>query len=240
MDPRIAAIKARTENIKRIIPVASGKGGVGKSLVSTGLALALKEKGFKVGLMDMDFNGASDHIILGASVDEFPEEEKGVVPPEIHGLRFMSIVYYTQNNPTPLRGAEISNALIELLAITRWGELDYLIIDTPPGMSDTFLDILRFLSRGEFLIVTTPSPLSYNVVDKLIALLKERNHKIVGIVKNMKRGEVISAVNPATKYNIPVLVEIPVVDDIDDVIGDPEKLMRSVFGEKMKILCDKI
>ncbi len=240
MDPRIAAIRARTEYIKRIIPVASGKGGVGKSLVSTGLALALKEKGFKVGLMDMDFNGASDHIILGASVDEFPEEEKGVVPPEIHGLRFMSIVYYTQNNPTPLRGAEISNALIELLAITRWGDLDYLIIDTPPGMSDTFLDILRFLGRGEFLIVTTPSPLSYNVVDKLIALLKERNHKIVGIVENMKKGEVIKVTNPAAKYNIPVLVEIPVVDEIDEVIGDPGKLMHSVFGERMKSLCDKI
>ena len=185
IDPRIKAVEARLEKVKRIIPVVSGKGGVGKSMVSTILALNLAQKGYKVGLLDLDFHGASDHVILGFEPKEFPEEDRGIIPPEVHGIRFMSIVYYSEDKPTPLRGMEISDALIELLAITRWEDLDFLIIDMPPGMGDQFLDVLRFLRKGEFLVVATPSKLAINVVKKLLELLKEQNLKIVGIVENM-------------------------------------------------------
>ncbi|KPU63516.1 ATP-binding protein [Thermococcus sp. EP1] len=234
IDPRIKAVEARLEKVKRIIPVVSGKGGVGKSMVSTTLALSLAQKGYKVGLLDLDFHGASDHVILGFEPKEFPEEDRGIIPPEVHGIRFMSIVYYSEDKPTPLRGMEISDALIELLAITRWEDLDFLIIDMPPGMGDQFLDVLRFLRKGEFLVVATPSKLAINVVKKLLELLKEQNLKIVGIVENMTfdGGEEIR--NLAKEFDIPYLVEIPLYKDLDAKVGNIEELLKSEFAKKIE------
>ena len=156
IEPRTSVIDKRLRNIKRIISVASGKGGVGKSLVASSLALSLSRKGYKTGLMDLDLYGPSSHIILGVK-DVYPQEEKGIVPPEVHGIRFMSIVYYTDDKPSPFRGTDISNIIIELLAITQWGSLDFLIIDMPPGIGDETLDVIRFIKDSKFLVVTTPS-----------------------------------------------------------------------------------
>ncbi|WP_099210053.1 Mrp/NBP35 family ATP-binding protein [Thermococcus henrietii] len=244
IDPREIAISARLENVKRIIPVVSGKGGVGKSLISTTLALALAEKGYKVGLLDLDFHGASDHVILGFEPKEFPEEDKGVVPPTVHGIKFMSIAYYTENRPTPLRGKEISDALIELLTITRWDELDYLVIDMPPGLGDQLLDVLRFLKRGEFLVVATPSKLALNVVEKLIQLLLEEKHKVLGVVENMVlRSEGLDESDVrklAERYNVPYLIGIPFYPDLDAKIGNVEELMKTEFAEKIRELAEKL
>lgn len=236
IDPRIKAIEARLEKVKRVIPVVSGKGGVGKSLVSTTLALVLAEKGYKVGLLDLDFHGASDHVILGFEPKEFPEEDRGIVPPEVHGIKFMSIVFYSEDKPTPLRGHEISDALIELLAITRWEDLDFLIIDMPPGMGDQFLDVLRFLKRGEFLVVATPSKLAVNVVKKLLELLKEQNLKIIGIVENMKLNDEKDIQKLAEEFGVPYLTCIPLYRDLDAKIGNVEELLKSEFAEKIREL----
>ncbi|WP_394354847.1 ATP-binding protein [Thermococcus sp.] len=240
VDPRVKGIEGRLEKVKRIIPVVSGKGGVGKSLVSTTLALVLAEKGYKVGLLDLDFHGASDHVILGFEPKEFPEEEYGVIPPTVHGIKFMSIVYYSEDKPTPMRGMEISDALIELLAITRWDELDYLIIDMPPGLGDQFLDVLRFLKRGEFLVVVTPSKLSMNVVEKLLTLLKERGHRILGIVENLKLDEARDIEELAKRFDVPYLTGIPLYRDLEDKIGKPEELLRTDFAEKIREAAEKI
>ena len=240
VDPRVKGIEGRLEKVKRIIPVVSGKGGVGKSLVSTTLALVLAEKGYKVGLLDLDFHGASDHVILGFEPKEFPEEEYGVIPPTVHGIKFMSIVYYSEDKPTPMRGMEISDALIELLAITRWDELDYLIIDMPPGLGDQFLDVLRFLKRGEFLVVVTPSKLSMNVVEKLLTLLKERGHRILGIVENLKLDEERDIEELAKRFDVPYLTGIPLYRDLEDKIGKPEELLRTDFAEKIREAAEKI
>ena len=102
MDARISVIDKRLKNIKRIISVASGKGGVGKSLVASSLALNLSKKGFKIGLLDLDLYGPSSHIILGVK-DVFPKEEKGIIPPNVHGINFMSIFYFTEDKPSPFR-----------------------------------------------------------------------------------------------------------------------------------------
>ena len=122
-DPRISIIEERLKNIKHIIAVSSGKGGVGKSLVASMLAVILARKGFNVGLFDLDFTSPSTHLILGVE-GLMPEEDKGVVPPLTNGIKYMSITYYSGENVSPLRGSDISNALIELLAITRWNSLD--------------------------------------------------------------------------------------------------------------------
>ncbi|WP_175059333.1 Mrp/NBP35 family ATP-binding protein [Thermococcus sp. 2319x1] len=240
IDPRIKAVEARLEKVKRIIPVVSGKGGVGKSMISTTLALVLAKKGYKVGLLDLDFHGASDHVILGFEPKEFPEEDRGVVPPEVHGIKFMSIVYYSEDKPTPLRGMEISDALIELLAITRWDELDFLIIDMPPGMGDQFLDVLRFLKRGEFLVVATPSKLAINVVKKLLELLKEQNLKIIGMVENMKLDEEKDIENLAREFGVHYLVGIPLYRDLDEKIGNVGELFNTEFAKKVEKIADSL
>jgi len=240
IDPRIKAIEARLEKVKRIIPVVSGKGGVGKSMVSTILALVLAKKGYKVGLLDLDFHGTSDHVILGFEPKEFPEEDRGVVPPEVHGIKFMSIVYYSEDKPTPLRGMEISDALIELLAITRWEELDFLIIDMPPGMGDQFLDVLRFLKEGEFVVVATPSKLAINVIKKLLELLKEQKFKIVGLVENLKLDEEKDIEEIANEFNVPYLVGIPLYKDLDEKVGNVKELLKSEFSKKIERVADSL
>ena len=240
IDPRIKAIEARLEKVKRIIPVVSGKGGVGKSMVSTILALVLAKKGYKVGLLDLDFHGTSDHVILGFEPKEFPEEDRGVIPPEVHGIKFMSIVYYSEDKPTPLRGMEISDALIELLAITRWEELDFLIIDMPPGMGDQFLDVLRFLKEGEFVVVATPSKLAINVIKKLIELLKEQKFKIIGLVENLKLDEEKDIEEIANKFNVPYLAGIPLYKDLDEKVGNVEELLKSEFSKKIERVADSL
>ena len=141
-DPRLAVISKRLEDVENIIAVSSGKGGVGKSMIATSLALNLRDRNYKVGLLDLDFTSPSTHFILGIE-GLYPEEEYGIIPPDAHGLSYMSITHYSLDKPAPLRGADVSNAIIELLAITRWGELDYLIIDMPPGIGDATLDVIR-------------------------------------------------------------------------------------------------
>jgi len=184
MDARISVIDKRLKNIKRIISVASGKGGVGKSLVASSLALNLSKKGFKIGLLDLDLYGPSSHIILGVK-DVFPKEEKGIIPPNVHGINFMSIVYFTEDKPSPFRGIDISNIIIELLAITQWGSLDFLIIDMPPGIGDETLDVIRLIKKSEFLVVSTPSKVALGAVSKLLKILKELKIPIIGVLENM-------------------------------------------------------
>ncbi|MDR0797153.1 MAG: P-loop NTPase, partial [Nitrososphaerota archaeon] len=167
-DPRVNVIDKRLANVKRIIVVSSGKGGVGKSLISTTLALVLKNDGYTVGLFDLDFTSPSTHVILNAPV-VVPQEDKGIVPSLVCGIRYMSLVYFVGENPAPLRGADVSNVLIELLAVTQWGNLDFLIIDMPPGIGDILFDVLRFIGKAEFLIVTTSSLLAFETVKKQVA-----------------------------------------------------------------------
>ena len=133
MDPRTTVVSKRLRSVKRILAVTGGKGGVGKSLVASTLALSLAGQGRRAGLLDLDLTSPSDHLILGCDT-RFPDEEFGVEPLSHHGIHFMSVACFAGGAPTPLRGADVTNALIELLAITRWGELDALVIDMPPGM----------------------------------------------------------------------------------------------------------
>ena len=185
MDPRLEIIDKRLKNIKRLIVVSGGKGGIGKSLIASTLTLTLSRSGYKVGLLDLDFCGPSAHVILGIK-GIYPKEEKGIIPPEIYGIRFLSIIYYAGDNPSPLRGVDISNAIIELLAITQWGSLDFLIIDMPPGISDATLDVIRLMKRAEFLIVTTQSKVALETVKKVLKILKELRFPIIGVIENMR------------------------------------------------------
>ena len=233
VDPRTSVIGERLAKIGRIIAVSSGKGGVGKSMVATTLALALAKGGCRVGLFDLDFTSPSTHIILSAQGAR-PKEEKGIIPPKVHGLEYMSLVYWVGDNPTPLRGADVSNALIELLSITRWGELEFLVIDMPPGIGDAVLDLVRLIKRIEFLIVTTPSLLAFETVKKQVALLCDLKMHILGVVENMKMGKEDVIQQETKKLGLKYLGTISFDPEVEDAIGDPEKLFKTTVGKRIQ------
>jgi ATP-binding protein involved in chromosome partitioning len=219
--------------ISRIIAVSSGKGGVGKSMVATTLALTLAKKGCRVGLFDLDFTSPSTHIILGAKNVQ-PKEEKGIVPPTVHGLEYISLVYFVGDNPAPLRGADVSNALIELLSVTQWGELDFLVIDMPPGIGDAILDLVRLVKRIEFLIVTTSSLLAFETVKKQVALLCELKMPIIGVVENMKMDKARIVQQETEKLGLKYLGEIPFDPQVEGAIGNEAKLLNTAIGKKIQ------
>ena len=232
MDPRANIIDKRLDGIKRIIAVSGGKGGIGKSLTASVLALTLSRLGYRVGLLDLDLSAPSTHVILGIE-GVYPKEEKGIVPPQVHGIEFMSIVYFTGDNPAPLRGIDISNAMLELLAVTRWGSLDFLIVDTPPGIGDATMDVIRWMKRAEFLVMTTPSKVALETVKKVIKMLKELNVPIIGVIENMKMGKSSLVKEELKEFDVPILGEIDFDMKIEDSIGDVNKLLESDFAMKM-------
>ena len=239
VDPRTSIINERMRGIDRIIAVSSGKGGVGKSLVAATLALTLAKKGYKVGLFDLDFTSPSTHIILGIEGVQ-PKEEKGIVPPIVHGIKYMSIIYYSGEYATPLRGADVSNALIELLSITRWDKLDFLVIDMPPGIGDTTLDLIRLIKNIEFLVVTTPSQLAFETVRKLVSLLKELKIPVMGIVENMKMNKSNVIQEQTRKLGVKFLAESPYDPEVEEAIGNTNKLQNTSFAKKIEEVAPQI
>ncbi len=236
-DPRLSVIDDRLGQVKRIIVVASGKGGVGKSLVASTLSLILSRSGCKVGLLDLDFHGPSGHIVLGAR-KVMPKEEKGIVPPKIQGIEFMSPVYYVGEQPLPLRGTEVSDMFIELLAITKWGRLDFLVIDVPPGIAEEVLDIIRLIKRSEFLVVTTPSELAMRTVAKLAKLLLELKAPVLGIVENMRLAEAGLVEEQAKSLGVDYLGPLPFDNGVEESLGKPEKLLKTKFARALKKIAD--
>ena len=239
VDPRASIVNERLRRVRRIIAVSGGKGGVGKSLFASAFALTLATKGFKVGLFDLDFTSPSTHTILGVQ-DLQPREEKGIVPPQFQGLEYMSIVYYSGDHATPLRGADVSNALIELLAIVRWGKLDYLILDMPPGIGDATLDLVKLVERIEFLIVTTPSQLAFETVKKLTGLLQTMRIRVIGIVENMKFAHSDTIRRETKTLGLAFIGEIRFDAGIEESIGKTDKLLGTAFAKKVKQLASKI
>ena len=233
MDPRITLINERLKRINRIVAVSSGKGGVGKSLVATTLALTLARRGCKVGLFDLDFTSPSTHLIMGVK-DVQPKEDRGIVPPVVKGLKYMSLIHFSGDQAAPLRGADISNALIELLAVTQWSELDFLVIDLPPGISDAVLDLIRLVKRIEFLIVTTPSRLAFETVKKQVRLLQGLKVPIIGVVENMKMNRAKNIAQETEKLGVKFLVGIPFDSKVEEAIGDVTKLRGTAIAKRIR------
>ena len=240
MEVRTSVIDKRLQNIKKIISVASGKGGVGKSLVASTLALSLAKKGHKVGLLDLDLYGPSSHIILGVKKTGFPEEDKGIIPPDVNGIKFMSIVYFTEDKPSPFRGVDITNIIIELLAITQWGDIDYLVIDMPPGIGDEVLDVIKYIKNGEFLVVTTPSKVAMGAVSKLLKLLKELNIPTIGVIENMVMTKSSFVKNEINQMKMPYLGSLSFDYNLEKSIGLPDKLVETDFMRDLDKIVEKI
>lgn len=174
--------------IKHIIAIASGKGGVGKSTTAVNLALALRARGKTVGLLDADIYGPSQQLMLGIPEDVRPEQQGGqyLLPVEAHGLRTMSMGYLTTSNtPMVWRGPMAAGALTQMLEQTLWGEIDYLVIDMPPGTGDIQLTLSQKARVAGAIIVTTPQDIALLDARKGIEMFRKVDVPILGVIENM-------------------------------------------------------
>jgi len=263
LDPRPSVIGVRLSKIKRMIAVTGWKGGIGKSVTASALALLLAKRGFKTGLLDLDLAGASAHVVLGAG-GAFPKEEMGLEPPIVAGVKLMSVAFFSNNKAVPLRGADISYAIIEMLAITQWGELDFLIIDMPPGINDAALDVIRLLPRAEILVVTTPSVISHSVLERSMELYKSLKVPVLGVIANMERGAgarsmtartvcqrplaggraenhrgvVRPRLDPGEGYPQPLAGRIRYDAALEKTLGSPDKILKTNFAKDLGKIAD--
>lgn len=173
-------------NIKNIIAVGSGKGGVGKSTVSANLALALRQAGASVGVLDADIYGPSQPTMLGVSGQPKVNADKHMLPHQAHGMPVMSIGFLVEEDTAMIwRGPMVSQALQQLLSETEWGKLDYLIIDLPPGTGDIQLTLLQKIPLAGAVVVTTPQNVAVMDAAKAIQMFNKLEVPILGIVENM-------------------------------------------------------
>jgi ATP-binding protein involved in chromosome partitioning len=176
----------RVPGIKRVIAVASGKGGVGKSTVSVNLACALKHLGARVGLLDCDIYGPSIPLMMGVKERPTVSEDNKLIPPEGHGVKLMSMGFLLDDDqPVIWRGPMIQKTIQQFIHSVDWGELDCLLVDLPPGTGDAQLSLCQTVPLDGGVVVTTPQEASLGVVRKGIAMFGKVNVPILGIVENM-------------------------------------------------------
>jgi len=173
--------------VKHSIAIASGKGGVGKSTVSVNLAVALAEAGASVGLLDADVYGPSIPVMMG--VHRMPEmdAEERILPLESHGVKLMSLGFVLPDASTPViwRGPMIAKTLNQFLHQVRWGSLDYLLLDLPPGTGDAQLTLSQTLAMSGVVIVTTPQDVAMTIASRVLVMFRNMHVPILGIVENM-------------------------------------------------------
>jgi len=169
----------------RVIGIASGKGGVGKSSVTTNLAIALTLKGHKVGIMDADVWGFSIPKMMG--VDRAPSVlEDMLIPPVAHGVAVISMDFFVDPDQAVVwRGPMLHKALEQFLVDVYWGDIDFLLVDMPPGTGDVSISISQYLPRSEIIVVTTPQPAAQRVAVKAGLMARKVNQEVVGVVENM-------------------------------------------------------
>lgn len=216
----------RVPGIKRIVAIASGKGGVGKSTTSANLACALKHLGAKVGLLDCDIYGPSIPLMMGVHEKPTISSEEKLVPPVGHGVKLMSMGFLLEGDqPVIWRGPMIQKTIQQFVSAVDWGELDFLLVDLPPGTGDAQLSLCQIVPLDGGVIVTTPQEASLGVVRKGIAMFNKVNVPILGIVENMSyftapNGERVEIFGhgggktEAARQNISFLGEIPIFTEI--------------------------
>ena len=172
--------------VKNVIAVASGKGGVGKSTVSVNLAVSLARSGASVGLLDADITGPNIPMMMGVDGQPVSSPTNKIVPLERHGVKVISIQFFVpEGQPIVWRGPLIGGAIQQFLRDVEWGELDYLVIDLPPGTSDAQLTLAQSVPISGTVLVTTPQDVALADVAKALAMLQRLNVPVIGLVENM-------------------------------------------------------
>ena len=237
--------------VKSTIAVSSGKGGVGKSTVAVNLAVALTMQGARVGLMDADMYGPNIPMMMG--VERPPEQQDGkLLPAESHGVKLISMGFFVpEDTPLTWRGPMIHTAIQQFLRDVIWGDLDYLIVDLPPGTGDAQLSIAQLVPLTGAIIVTTPQEVALHDSRKGLVMFQKVNVPILGIVENMsyfvcnkcgERTEIFSyggGERAASKLGVPFLGRVPIDPAIRAggdrgmplVMADPESPQAKAFME---------
>jgi len=261
MEGRAISLDELLPGVKNIIAVASGKGGVGKTTVSVNLAIALAKTGAKVGLLDADIYGPSVPLMLG--LKDSPQVVDGKIqPPVSEGVKIISMgFFYEQSQQAGIyRGPIISGIIKQFLTDVNWGELDYLIIDLPPGTGDAPLTIAQTIPITGILVVTTPQEVAMNVAVKAIGMFNKLNVPIIGVIENMSylecphcnsdihifgsgAGQKISE-----QFKIPYIGDIPLHPQIMQgsdtgkpvIISDPESNQTKSFFKISKLVAGRV
>ncbi|MCV42094.1 ATP-binding protein [Listeria monocytogenes] len=237
----------------KFLAIASGKGGVGKSTVSANLAVALAKQGKKVGLLDADIYGFSIPVLLGTT--ESPRKENGqIIPVETQGIQMISMDFFVEpGEPVIWRGPMLGKMIKMFLEEVRWGKLDYLLIDLPPGTGDVALDIHTLIPKCNELIVTTPHYAAASVASRAGYMAAKNNHKIIGVIENMSYltladGQVLKVFGQgggekvAADLETQLLIQMPIEQPEPNANGyisavfDPS----STSGKAYKTLAEKI
>ena len=218
-----STVTARIPGVKHIIAVASGKGGVGKSTVAANLAVALEQSGARVGLCDCDIYGPSISIMFGTRERPTATDENMIVPIEQYGLRLMSMGFLLDDtSPAILRGPMVTRYTQQFLRQVEWGELDYLVLDLPPGTGDIQLTIVQTVALSGAIIVTTPQEVALIDARKAATMFEKVNVPVLGLVENMsyflspsdnKRYEIFGSgggEREAKRLRVPLLGQIPI------------------------------
>jgi ATP-binding protein involved in chromosome partitioning len=178
--------KTLLKDVKNVIAIASGKGGVGKSTVSANIALALASTGAKVGLMDADIYGPTVPALFDITGQPEVTDDKKLIPIEKNGLKLMSIGFLLKGNePVIWRGPMVGGVVQQFLRDVAWGELDYLIVDLPPGTGDAQLTLSQMIPLSGVAIVSTPEDVALNIATKALSMFQHLKVPILGIVENM-------------------------------------------------------
>ena len=222
----------------RVLAIGSGKGGVGKSTISTNIAVGLTNSGFKVGLLDADIWGFSIPRLLGIKGRIKANDEKQMIPFEHNGLKVISTGLITEDEDTALmwRGLMLSKALEQFLQNVEWGELDYLIIDLPPGTGDIQMALSRLLPQAELLVVTTPQLMAQKVATRVADMAKRSFIPLLGVIENMSyfetnEGKTFNIFGEgggsslANQFSIPLLSSIPISEDTNNEADDGNPLI---------------
>lgn len=238
--------------IGKIVGILSGKGGVGKSMVSSLLAIELARQGYKVGIMDSDITGPSIPKMFGLN-NQLYGDEQGIFPSESSlGIKVVSInmMLEKEDDPVLWRGPILGNIIKQFYTEVHWGKLDYLLIDMPPGTSDVAISLIQEVPLDVFVVVTTPSKLVSMVVGKTINMAKQVNKPIVGLVENMayvkcnKCGNEIKIYNHddtdnvSKNYNLDILAKMPIDPNMADLADNGQ--IEQYDGDYLKQLIEKI
>ncbi|HLF41295.1 MAG TPA: Mrp/NBP35 family ATP-binding protein [Acidimicrobiia bacterium] len=248
-----------THSGTRVVAIASGKGGVGKSSVTTNLAIALAQAGYDTAAVDADVWGFSMPRMLG--IDRPPVViDQTIVPPSANGVRLVSMGFFArEDQPVIWRGPMLHKALEQFLTDVYWGEPKFLVIDMPPGTGDISLSMAQFLPRAEVVIVTTPQPAAQKVAQRAAYMAQKVNLSVVGVVENMSwfRGDDGKAYEIfgrgggqelADTLGVPLLGQIPLVSELREggdvgrpiVVSNPEAEASVAFTEVARRLAEEL
>ncbi len=248
--------------IRNTIAVASGKGGVGKSTVAVNLAASLMLEGAKVGLLDADIYGPSIPIMLGTNEAPVPTADNRLNPIYAHNMTLMSVGFINRQDDKPIiwRGPMVAGLLTQFLRQVAWGELDYLVIDLPPGTGDAQLTLTQALPLSGSLIVTQPAQVALSDAQKGIQMFKQLDVPLLGIIENMSyyenpvNGEKVyllgkgGGARAAARYGVPLLGEIPLDPQMSEsgdagvplVIGHPESPLSQAYRDIARLVAARL